>query len=110
MVNNMLEFLRRDSGKVINVNDMDNLIGKVEIIDIREPYEYRMGSLKTSKNITMGNLLSEPDKYLSHEKIYYIICQSGSRSMMAVRQLRRQGFDVVNVSGGVGAYLGTKRE
>lgn len=106
----MLEFLRRDSGKVINVNDMDNLIGKVELIDIREPYEFRIGSLKTSKNIPMGNLLSEPNKYLNHEKTYYIICQSGSRSMMATRQLKRQGFDVVNVSGGVGAYVGSKRK
>ena len=106
----MLGFLKRDSGQVINVNDMDNLIGKVEIIDIREQYEYRMGSLKTSKNIPMGNLLSDPSKYLDKEKTYYIICQSGSRSMMATRQLKKQGFDVINVSGGVGSYVGMKRK
>lgn len=106
----MLGFLKRDSGQVINVNDMDNLIGKVEIIDIREQYEYRMGSLKTSKNIPMGNLLSDPSKYLDKEKTYYIICQSGSRSMMATRQLKKQEFDVINVSGGVGSYVGMKRK
>lgn len=37
----------------------------------------------------MGNLLSQANKYLNHEKTYYIICQSGSRSMMATRQLKR---------------------
>ena len=35
----MFGFLKRNDGKVINVNDMDNLIGKVELIDIREDYE-----------------------------------------------------------------------
>ena len=31
----MFDFLKRDDSKVIHVNDMDNLIGKVELIDIK---------------------------------------------------------------------------
>ncbi len=30
----MFDFLKRDDSKVIHVNDIDNLIGNVEIIDI----------------------------------------------------------------------------
>lgn len=94
---------------VINVNDMDELIGKVEIIDIREPYETARGMLKTAKNIPMGELMSSPEKYLNKETKYYIICQSGARSGAVVSALSRNGYDVVNVSGGMGSYVGTKR-
>lgn len=106
----MFDFLKRDASKVIHVNDMDNLIGKVEIIDIREPYEYKSGTLKTAKNIPMGNLVSEPSKYLNKEKTYYIMCQSGGRSGRASKVLQKQGFNVINVAGGMGSYVGTKKK
>ena len=106
----MFEFLKKSNGKVINVNDIDNLIGKVDLIDIREDYEYKGGSIKSAKNIPMGKLLDEPDKYLSKDKEYYIMCQSGGRSARACTSLIEQGFDVVNVSGGMGSYAGTKRK
>ena len=106
----MFNFLKRDDRKVINVNDIDNLIGKVELIDIREPYEYKSGSLKTSKNIPMGNLLTSPDKYLSKEKTYYIMCQSGGRSGRTTRLLTKQGFNVIDVVGGISSYGGTKKK
>jgi rhodanese-related sulfurtransferase len=106
----MLDFLKRDNSKVIHVNDMDDLIGKVELIDIREPYEYKSGSIKTAKNIPMGNLLNTPDKYLIKDKTYYIMCQSGGRSGNACRALTKQGFNVVNVAGGMGSYVGSKRK
>lgn len=106
----MFEFLKGNNQKVINVNDMDELIGKVSLIDIRETYEYRGGSIKSAKNIPMGELLNEPDKYLNKNKEYYIMCQSGGRSARACSSLIKQGFDVVNVSGGMGSYVGTKRK
>jgi len=106
----MFEFLKRNDGKVVNVIDIDSLIGKVELIDIREDYEYKGGSIKSAKNIPMGQLLNEPDKYLTKNKEYYIMCQSGGRSARACSSLIKQGFDVVNVSGGMGSYAGTKRK
>jgi len=106
----MFDFLKRDDSKVINVNDMDNIIGKVELIDIREPYEYKSGNLKTAKNIPMGNLLASPEKYLTKDKTYYIMCQSGGRSGGACRTLTKQGFNVINVAGGMGSYVGSKRK
>lgn len=106
----MFGFITREERKTIHVNDIDDLIGTIEIVDIREPYEYNTGSLKTAKNIPMGNLLSEPSKYLNKNKPYYIMCQSGGRSGMACRELQNQGFDVINVGGGMGSYVGTKRK
>lgn len=106
----MFGFFNRNSGKVVNVNDIDKLLGEVELIDIREPYEYNSGTLKTSKNIPMNTLLGNPEKYLTKEKEYYIVCQSGGRSSMACDRLRGMGYDVVNVAGGYGSYLGTMRK
>ena len=106
----MLGFLKREETKVINVNDLDNLLGKIELIDIREPYEFKSGSIKTSRNIPMGNLLESPDRFLIKDKTYYLMCQSGARSGRASKALLRQGYDIVNVSGGMGTYVGTKRK
>ena len=106
----MFDFLKRDDSKVIHVNDMDSLIGKVELIDIREPYEFKSGSILTAKNIPMGNLLEQPQKYLIKDKTYYIMCQSGGRSSRAVSILLKQGYQVINVAGGMGSYVGTKRK
>jgi rhodanese-related sulfurtransferase len=106
----MFDFLKRDNSKLVHVNDMDNLIGKVEIIDIREPYEYKSGTLKTAQNIPMGNLLTSPEKYLVKDKTYYIMCQSGARSGRTTKALEKQGFNVINVAGGMGSYVGTKKK
>ncbi|HEY5523989.1 MAG TPA: rhodanese-like domain-containing protein, partial [Clostridium sp.] len=56
------------------------------------------------------NLLNEADKYLSKDKEYYIMCQSGGRSARACNSLTKEGFNVTNVSGGMGSYVGTKRK
>lgn len=106
----MFGLFNKNSTKVINVNDIDNLIGKISLIDIREPFEYRGGSIKTAKNIPMGQLLEEPEKYLEKNKEYHIVCQSGGRSQRACSKLIGLGFDVVNVTGGVGSYAGSKRK
>ena len=45
----MFGFFNKNNGKVINVNDIDNLIGKIELIDIREVNEYNRGSIKSAK-------------------------------------------------------------
>jgi rhodanese-related sulfurtransferase len=106
----MFDFFKKDNGKVVHVNDMEQLIGKVELIDIREPYEYKSGSLKTAKNIPMGTLLASSERYLTKDKTYYILCQSGARSGRTVNLLTKQGFNVINVAGGMGSYVGTNRK
>ncbi|MBD7916502.1 rhodanese-like domain-containing protein [Clostridium sp. Sa3CUN1] len=106
----MLGLFNKSSNKIINVNDIDNLIGKINLIDIREPFEYRGGSIESAKNIPMGNLLEEPEKYLEKDKEYHILCQSGGRSARACNKLSGLGFNVINVAGGVGSYAGSKRK
>lgn len=94
--------------KAINVNDLDNLLGDINLIDIREDFEVSYGTLKGAKNIPMGKLLENPNEYINIEEEYYIMCQSGMRSARAVSILRGIGYKVVNVHGGMGSYVGSK--
>lgn len=106
----MFGLLKKEECKMINANDIDELIGEIELIDIREPYEYLGGSIKSAKNIPMQKLISEPSKYLKDDKTYYLMCLSGARSSRTCRYLTKLGYDVVNVVGGYGSYVGTKRK
>lgn len=94
--------------KKVNVNDLDNLLGKIELIDIREPFEVSRKAIKTSKNIPMDTLLDNPENYLDKNKEYYIVCQSGMRSSKTASELQNIGYKVVDVAGGTGSYIGTK--
>ena len=105
----MFNSSKEKKDKVIDVNDMDNLLGKVELIDIREEYEFKGGSLKSAKNIPMGKLLENPEKYLDKDKEYYLLCRSGARSENACSVLMKEGYKVINVKGGVINYLGTNK-
>jgi len=105
-----MNFKNEDKKQVINVNDIDNLLGNIELIDIRETYEFERGSMRTAKNIPMGTLLENPQEYMKKETTYYIMCQSGGRSTMACEMLSKQGYCVINVVGGMGSYVGTKRQ
>ncbi|MGG7176882.1 rhodanese-like domain-containing protein [Clostridium paraputrificum] len=106
----MFSIFGENSVKSVNVNDLDNVLGKINLIDIREPYEVKSGAIKGSKNIPMDKILSDPDQYLNKEKEYYIMCQSGMRSSRTTKALNKLGFKVINVSGGMGSYVGTKRK
>lgn len=105
----MFGFTSKETCKVMNINDIDRLKEDAALIDIREPYEFRSGSLTKAKNIPMGEMLNNPGQYLKKDSTYYLFCQSGMRSGRACAYLTKQGYDVVNLSGGMGSYVGTKR-
>ena len=95
----------KNNFETVSVHDLNELLGKINLIDIREVYEYKEGHVPTAKNIPMDNILAQPGKYLEKSKLYHIICQSGGRSLMACSVLASQGFKVINVFGGTGSYI-----
>lgn len=90
----------------VYVNEIDDLIGEINLIDIREKHEFRFESIKTSKNIPMDEILENPDKYMNKTDKYYILCKSGKRSDHTCKLLRKEGYNVVNVAGGIVNYEG----
>lgn len=97
-------FTKKDFNS-ISIHDLDDILENINLVDIREVYEYKSGHVPTAKNIPMGELLSQPEKYLDKSKEYHIICQSGGRSSRACGDLSSKGYKVVNVFGGTGSYI-----
>ncbi|MGR3764552.1 rhodanese-like domain-containing protein [Rossellomorea sp. NS-SX7] len=75
------------------------------IIDVRETAEVSAGKIPDALNIPLG-LLEFRMNELDKAKQYFIVCESGGRSSQAVRFLEYQGFDVVNMDGGMSAWKG----
>lgn len=95
--------------KEININKIDEILKDIELIDIREEFEYELDCIEGSKNIPMNELLSNPKKYLNPQKEYYIMCQHAVRSERACSYLSSAGYKVINVAGGMAEYKGINR-
>lgn len=102
----MFSFLKKNAVEQLPVTELQPLLGKIELIDIREVHEYKAGHVPKAKNIPMNTLLSQPGQYLKSDKVYHIICQSGGRSRGVTTQLSKAGYQVVDVTGGTGRYPG----
>ena len=102
----MFTLFKKEDSNTVHVNEIDGILKDINLIDIREPYEYAHGHIINSKNIPMGQLLSNPSQYLKPQQKYYIMCQSGGRSSSATSALLKAGYEVINVKGGMGSYTG----
>ena len=75
----------------------------IKLLDVRTPSEYNRGYIKGALNIPLGRI----DRYSqSKEEKLYVICHSGVRSRLAAKKLKKKGYDVVNVSGGMMSWKG----
>ncbi|WP_299021046.1 FAD-dependent oxidoreductase [uncultured Photobacterium sp.] len=75
-------------------------IGEDVILDVREPVELAVESVKGALNIPLGQLRARMDE-LPRDKTIHIVCRSGQRAYYATRILNQHGFNARNVSGGM---------
>ena len=88
----------------ISVTDL-NKLNYVNLIDIRSIEKYNNKHIMDAINIPMEQLLINPNKYLNPYERYYIYCQKGIQSRRLCQILKRNGYNVVNVSGGYEAWV-----
>jgi rhodanese-related sulfurtransferase len=80
--------------------------GRVVLLDVREPNEFASGHVKGAVNVPLGALAGKLGS-LDPAAETFVICQSGNRSVTAVRLLDRAGFaHAYNVKGGTSAWRG----
>ncbi|MGG3887765.1 rhodanese-like domain-containing protein [Metabacillus fastidiosus] len=80
----------------------------LELIDVREDEEVEGGMIPEAKHIRMSEIpekLAEIDK--GKETIF--ICRSGGRSGRVCEYLEEQGYDVVNMVGGMLEWEGNTK-
>ena len=75
----------------------------IQLLDVRMPMEFHRGHIKNAKNVP----LTEIGSYTPTTKeTLYVICQSGVRSKIAAKKLKKKGYNVINVRGGMRAWTG----
>ncbi len=73
------------------------------LLDVREDDEWQAGHAPGALHIPLGQVPSRLAEVPDGE--VHVICRSGGRSGQAVAWLTRNGYDVVNVAGGMQAWL-----
>lgn len=79
---------------------------ELQMIDVREPFEWQAGHIEGAQHIPMGEIQTRLDE-IDDGKPLLAICRSGNRSGHVVRFLRRKGFQIENLDGGMGAWMKT---
>lgn len=74
--------------------------GGIQLIDVREPYEYEAGRIAGGRLIVLTEL-SDAAATIDRDRPVVFYCRSGSRSAMATEAFRNAGYDAHNLAGGL---------
>lgn len=75
------------------------------ILDVRESDEFASGHIPNAQHLPLS-LLMEESVELEPTQSYAVICHSGARSALACQILASQGYQVINVLGGMSVWKG----
>jgi rhodanese-related sulfurtransferase len=79
--------------------------GDVQVIDVREPNEYREGHVPGAKLMPVNSVLSRVQE-LNHQQDIVFICAVGQRSALACEMAAAMGLErLYNVEGGTNAWV-----
>ncbi|MGK9146500.1 rhodanese-like domain-containing protein [Plantibacter flavus] len=73
------------------------------IIDVREADEVAVMSVPGALHLPMSSFLDHLED-VPREETVYVLCHSGGRSARVTGYLEQQGYDAVNVTGGILAW------
>lgn len=83
------------------LEEADNAI----LLDVRTAGEFSGGTIPGSKNIDfLSPSFATKAKTLNKDATYFVFCRSGNRSGQACKMMYNMGFNVRNLSGGIGAF------
>jgi rhodanese-related sulfurtransferase len=78
--------------------------GDVEVIDVREPHEWRSGHLPGARHIPLGQLRQGAKSVLTRDGVIFV-CAAGVRSQTAARLAEAVGLThVYNLAGGTRSW------
>jgi rhodanese-related sulfurtransferase len=78
------------------------------LLDVREAAEVAEGRIAGSTHIPLGQLAARAFE-LDRGRPVITVCRSGGRSSRAAQFLAAQGYDVVNLAGGMTAWIAEGR-
>lgn len=78
------------------------------LLDVREPDEWQRGHAAGAQHIPMGEVPARMHE-INPDAELFVVCHAGGRSLRVAQYLQRNGFDPVNVDGGMAAWVGAGR-
>ncbi|GEP39372.1 sulfurtransferase [Nocardioides psychrotolerans] len=69
------------------------------VLDVREPVEWEHGHIEGAVHVPLGELTERLSDLPPGQTL--VVCKVGGRSGQAVGYLAQQGYDVVNLDGGM---------
>ncbi|UXA17887.1 rhodanese-like domain-containing protein [Mycobacterium sp. SMC-4] len=80
----------------------------VVLLDVREDDEWQRGHVPGARHIPMGDIPARLDE-IDREAQLFVVCHVGGRSYRVAQYLAQRGFEPVNVTGGMLAWMGAGR-
>ena len=77
--------------------------GGVQLIDVREDYEWDAGRIAGARHVELGRVAAEAAS-IDRERPVVFYCRVGSRSGMAAQAFRGAGYEAYSMVGGLAAW------
>lgn len=87
----------------ISVADLHALGSDITLIDVREDDEWFAARIPFARHVVLATLPGNLDAFSGSPT--YVLCKVGGRSSRACEFAAAQGHEVVNVAGGILAWL-----
>ena len=86
----------------IEAGQVANLVreGKVQLIDVRESYEWDEGRIPGARHLELGQVTAQAET-IDRETPVVFYCRVGGRSAMAANAFRQSGYDAYTMTGGL---------
>jgi rhodanese-related sulfurtransferase len=83
---------------------LDNSARRPVLLDVREPWEYRICHIEDSQLVPMNQIMRVLNEYKPDDELV-LICHHGVRSQRVGAFLAQAGFrNIVNLDGGINAW------
>jgi rhodanese-related sulfurtransferase len=79
-------------------------LDEVQVVDVREPYEWEAGRIDVAVLIPLNSLMSGAGSDLDRERPVVMVCRTGNRSELATMMMQARGFEAYNLEGGMEAW------
>ena len=97
-----------DNGCVIPSISAATVPADAYLLDVREQDEWDAGHVEGSQHIPIGELLGRLPEIPTDREVV-VVCRVGSRSAQVAAYLGQQGYDMVNLTGGLEAWVDAGR-
>ena len=92
----------------VDVDEFKKVIPQenAQLLDVRTEQEFNEGHIANALNVDVkqDNFMEQAKEVLNSEKVIAVYCRSGRRSADAAARLSKEGFQVIDLKGGIIAW------